>query len=450
MKYRKGRWSKSIKPLMAFADLTILICGVFLFEIQLSNYYSFIVYISIAWIIISLKNGFYEVDRQARVIQLFSLLFRQIVLFVIVLYAYMGFFKQPNVGRLALANYVVYVTVVVFSFKYLVFFLLKKFRVLLKGNGRTVIVIGDNSKTRQLIKIFKSKKEYGFDFKAKFSVKAQDFSIAKCLDYVVENGIDEIYFSVAELSNEEIKQLVDFSDNNLRTLKFIPDNKDIFAKNLKYEYYDYIPILSLRNIAVHEPINAFIKRSFDIVFSSLVILFVLSWLTPLMAILIKLESKGPTLFLQKRHGLDNREFFCFKYRSMAINKSTDDLHVKKNDMRVTKIGKFIRKTSLDEMPQFYNVFSGQMSVVGPRPHMISLSEVYMKKANRYMLRHSVKPGITGLAQVSGFRGEVEEDSDIINRVKYDIFYLENWSLLMDLGIILQTVLNLFKGEEKAY
>ncbi len=435
---------------MGLIDLTILVCGVFLFKIFLINHYVFIAYVSITWIIISLKNDFYEVERQAKVIQLFSLLFRQVLIFAVVLYAYIGFFKQPHLGRLALANYIIYVAVVVFAFKYLVFYLLKKFRVLLKGNGRSVIVIGDNAKTRQLIKIFKTKLDYGFKFKAKFSVRDKDFSLMKCLKYVVDNEIDEIYFSVAELSNEQIIHLVEFSDNNLRTLKFIPDNKDIFAKNLKYEYYDYIPILSLRKIALHEPINAFIKRVFDIVFSSMVILFILSWLTPLMALLIRIESKGPTLFLQKRHGLDNQEFYCFKYRSMAVNKSNGDLHVKKNDMRVTKIGKFIRRTSIDEMPQFYNVFFGQMSIVGPRPHMISLSEVYMKKANRYMLRHSVKPGITGLAQVSGFRGEIESDSDIINRVKYDIFYLENWSMLMDLGIIFQTVSNLFKGEEKAY
>jgi putative colanic acid biosynthesis UDP-glucose lipid carrier transferase len=435
---------------MTIIDLTVLICGVFLFEIYLTNHYLFIGYVTVAWVIIAVKNEFYEVERQTKLIQLFSLLIKQVLMFIIVLYAFIGFFKQPHVGRLALASYVAYATIVVFSFKYLVFFLLKKFRVLLKGNGRSVIVIGDNANTRQLIKIFKTKLDYGFKFKAKFSVRDKDFSLMKCLKYVVDNEIDEIYFSVAELSNEQIIHLVEFSDNNLRTLKFIPDNKDIFAKNLKYEYYDYIPILSLRKIALHEPINAFVKRTFDIVFSSFVILFILSWLTPLMALLIRMESKGPTLFLQKRHGLDNQEFYCFKYRSMAVNKSTSDLHVKKNDMRVTKIGKFIRKTSLDEMPQFYNVFFGQMSIVGPRPHMISLSEVYMKKANRYMLRHSVKPGITGLAQVSGFRGEIESDSDIINRVKYDIFYLENWSMLMDLGIIFQTVSNLFKGEEKAY
>ncbi|WP_291967289.1 exopolysaccharide biosynthesis polyprenyl glycosylphosphotransferase [Maribacter sp.] len=450
MKYKKGRWSKFIKPLMSLVDLAILIYGVSLFEIYLVNQYLFIGYVTLSWIIIAVKNGFYEVERQTRLIQLFSLLFKQVLMFIVVLYAFIGFFKQPHVGRIALASYVVYVTVVVFFFKYLSFFLLKKFRVLLKGNGRSVIVIGDNAKTRQLIKIFQTKLDYGLNFKEKFSVRDKNFSLMKCLEYVVENNIDEIYFSVAELSNDQITHLVNFAENNLRTLKFIPDNKDIFARNLKYEYYDYIPILSLRKIALHDSINAFIKRTFDIIFSSIVILLVLSWLTPLMAILIKLESKGPTLFLQKRHGLDNREFYCFKYRSMAVNRGNDALHVTKNDMRVTRIGRFIRKTSLDEMPQFYNVFFGQMSVVGPRPHMVSLSEVYMKKANRYMLRHSVKPGITGLAQVSGFRGEIEADTDIINRVKYDIFYLENWSLLLDLGIIIQTVTNLFKGEEKAY
>lgn len=435
---------------MLLIDLIIIVSGVFLFEIFLIKYYIFVGYVSLAWVIISLKNGFYDIERQTKLVQLISRIITQILLFLIVVYAYMGFFKQPHVGRLALANYILYVACVVFLFKISTFFLLQKFRAVLSGNGRSVVVIGDNAKTRQLIKFFREKPEYGYRFKKKFSLREKGFTLIKCLEYIIENDIDEIYFSVAELSNDQIINLVDFADNNLRTLKFIPDNKDIFSKNLKYEYYDYLPILSLRKIALDEPINAFLKRGFDILFAAFVFLFLLSWLTPLMAILIKLESKGPTLFVQKRHGLDNSEFYCFKYRSMATNKNTKDLHVKKNDARVTKIGKFIRRTSIDELPQFYNVLIGNMSVVGPRPHMISLSEVYMKKANRYMLRHSVKPGITGLAQVSGFRGEVESDSDIINRVKYDIFYIENWSFLLDLSIIFQTILNVFKGEDKAY
>lgn len=198
------------------------------------------------------------------------------------------------------------------------------------------------------------------------------------------------------------------------------------------------------------PINAFIKRTFDIVFSLLVIIGLLSWLTPILALLITLESKGPVFFRQSRNGIDNREFYCYKFRSMAPNKNADDIQATKNDMRITKIGRFIRKTSIDELPQFYNVLFGTMSVVGPRPHMVKHTNEYASSVDKYMVRHFVKPGITGLAQVRGYRGEVETESDIQNRIKFDIFYVENWSLFLDLKIMVQTVLNAFKGEEKAY
>ena len=243
---------------------------------------------------------------------------------------------------------------------------------------------------------------------------------------------------------------INFADNNLIALKFIPDNKNIFAKKLKFEYYDYIPVLSLRDIPLHSPINAFIKRSFDIVFSLVVILGLLSWLTPLLAIIITLESKGPVFFRQTRNGIDNREFYCYKFRSMAPNTYADHISATKNDMRVTKVGKFIRRTSIDELPQFYNVLFGTMSVVGPRPHMVKHTNEYSDRINKYMVRHFVKPGITGLAQVRGYRGEIEKHADIQNRIKFDVFYIENWSLFLDLKIILQTVINAFKGEAKAY
>jgi putative colanic acid biosynthesis UDP-glucose lipid carrier transferase len=168
-----------------------------------------------------------------------------------------------------------------------------------------------------------------------------------------------------------------------------------------------------------------------------------------MAILIKLESRGPLFFKQGRPGIDEKEFFCFKFRSMKINKTTES-EASKNDPRVTRIGRFIRKTSIDEMPQFLNVLLGDMSVVGPRPHLWSQNKAYGNKIKKYMVRHYVKPGITGLAQVRGFRGEIETDEDMINRIKYDVFYIENWSLILDLKIIAQTVINIFKGEEKAY
>jgi putative colanic acid biosynthesis UDP-glucose lipid carrier transferase len=175
----------------------------------------------------------------------------------------------------------------------------------------------------------------------------------------------------------------------------------------------------------------------------------LSWLAPILAVLIKLESRGPVFFKQGRPGIDEKEFFCYKFRSMKINQTTEQ-EASKNDPRVTKIGRFLRKSSLDEMPQFMNVLMGDMSVVGPRPHLWPQNKVYGNRIKKYMVRHYVKPGITGLAQVRGFRGEIETDEDMVNRIKYDVFYIENWSLLLDIKIIVQTVINIFKGEDKAY
>jgi len=193
------------------------------------------------------------------------------------------------------------------------------------------------------------------------------------------------------------------------------------------------------------------KRLFDICFSLFVCVFVLSWLLPILWILVKLESKGPLIFKQNREGLNGDNFICYKIRSMRMNeKSYNNIHTTKNDSRITKIGSFLRKTSMDELPQFFNVLLGDMSVVGPRPHIASLSIEYQKEVHDYLKRHIVKPGITGLAQVSGYRGEVKRKSDIKNRVRLDIFYIENWSFFLDLKIIIKTVLNVFKGEDKAY
>ena len=451
MIYKKGRYSSLIKPLFGFIDLVIITLAIFLFELNVSsNIYIFCLYISFSWIIIAVKNHFYEVQRHTKIIQIIPLLFRQITLFAIVLYAFIGFFKQSTISRLALGNYLLLVFLLISIFKFLTTFLLKKYRTVLRGNTRNIIVIGKNDKIRQLIKTFKRRSDFGYKFKAKFSVDDVGFSLERCFNYIIDNEIDEIYFSVAELSNKQINRLIDFADNNLRELKFIPDNKDVFSKKLKYEYYDYIPILSLRAIPLQEPVNTFFKRLFDILFSLFIIVFVLSWLTPILAVLIKIETKGPVFFKQSRNGFNYKEFDCYKFRSMTPNKDAHLFQATKGDLRITKMGAFLRKTSIDELPQFFNVLFGDMSVVGPRPHMVSHTNMYAERIDKFMVRHFVKPGITGLAQVSGFRGEIETEKDIINRVKFDIFYIENWSILLDAKIIYQTLINAIKGEEKAY
>ena len=450
MVFHQIKSSDIISAFFIILDLVLINSIAYLLPINLAEVVLFHLYISAAWIVIALITEFYIIYRYSKVTRVLRLIVRQFFFYFLILYAFIGFFKQPNMSRLALAQYVALVFVTISVLKFLNYYLLMSFREKVKADLRNVVVIGKNKKTAQLIQMFRDRVEYGFEFRKQFCPREDGFRLQECFDYILENNIDEIYCSVSELHNDEILEFVNFADNNLKTLKFLPDNKNIYTKKLTFEYYDYIPILSLRDIPLHQPFNAFIKRVFDIVFSLIVILGLLIWITPILALLIWLESRGPLFFMQKRTGLDNKEFYCYKFRSMAMNTRADQQQASKDDMRITRIGKFIRKTSIDELPQFYNVLFGYMSVVGPRPHMVKHTDEYALKVDKYMVRHFVKPGITGLAQVRGYRGEVREKSDIQNRIKFDIFYIENWSFLLDLKIIIQTILNMLKGEEKAY
>ena len=268
--------------------------------------------------------------------------------------------------------------------------------------------------------------------------------------YIEKEKVDEIYCSLSEILPRDVKAITKFADNNLKIVKFIPQENTILNKDLKRDFYGLAPVLEFRSIPLDDSYNLAFKRIFDIIFSVFVIFFIMSWLTPLLAILIKLESSGPVFFTQKRNGYSYQSFNCIKFRSMILNDKADIIQVSKADERITKIGKIMRQTSMDELPQFLNVLLGDMSVVGPRPHMLSHTEMYARKVDKFMVRHFVKPGITGLAQVSGFRGEIETDKDIIGRVKFDIYYIENWSLFLDLKIIIKTIIKAIKGDEKAY
>ncbi|WP_129715968.1 sugar transferase [Pedobacter sp. SYP-B3415] len=196
--------------------------------------------------------------------------------------------------------------------------------------------------------------------------------------------------------------------------------------------------------------NQIKKRIADVVISLLVIVFILSWLFPIIGILIKLQSRGPILFKQLRSGRDDVPFYCYKFRSMRVNGDSDVRQASKTDDRITPIGRFLRSTSLDEFPQFINVFLGDMSVVGPRPHMIRHTEHYKQLIHRFMVRHFLKPGITGWAQISGCRGETRQKEDMERRVQHDIWYLENWSSGLDMKIVLLTMLAVIKGDENAF
>ena len=417
------------------------------------NNLHFGVYQFVCWSIIAYFSEFYEVYRYTPPQQIAAMLVKQGVIFLLVVIAFFPFAKQTVFSGEATAKYMVVIFILITLFKFVLFYYLKKYRMVTGSNYRNAIIIGYTPDALRLKSFFEEKKEYGYRFSGFFSDNSVNSEVKGRIEdikpFVKENQIDEIYCSLNELNNDQLKDLVNFADITNKTIKFIPDTKEIFSKNLRIDYYEFFPVLSLRKTALHEPAAQVIKRAFDIAFSLLVIILVLSWLAPLLALLIKLESKGPVFFKQSRPGHNEKEFFCYKFRSMQINETTEQ-SVTRNDPRVTRIGKFIRKTSIDELPQFLNVLHGEMSVVGPRPHLWTQNNLYSSKIKKYMVRLYVKPGITGLAQVRGFRGEITNDEDMINRIKYDVFYIENWSLLLDFKIIIQTVVNIFMGEEKAY
>jgi putative colanic acid biosynthesis UDP-glucose lipid carrier transferase len=450
MRKKTGRYSGYIRPFSYVLDLTVINIMSAILLPDNFNLFSFHIFISIAWIILAYNTGFYEVYRYTKVIEIFGKIIKQLSIFFIVNFAYVGYFSKFS-DTSSIVQFICTSIVLISSAKLFIYYFLRKFRVVFGGNFRRVVIAGSGKTVEQLAVFFNDNPDYGYKLIRIFDLATnKKGQMEECFDFVIDEKIDEIYCSLSDLTNSDINKFIDFTDNNLKILKFLPDNKEILSRNLIFDYYDYIPIISLRNIPLDEITNKIIKRFFDIAFSLVIILAVLSWLTPILAILIKLESPGPIFFRQKRNGLNYHEFECYKFRSMTLNDIADLYQVSKNDPRITRIGKFIRKTSIDELPQFFNVFLGDMSVVGPRPHMVSHTEMYARRIDKFMVRHFIKPGITGLAQTKGFRGEVENDKDIIYRVKYDIFYLENWSILLDTKIIFLTIYNAIKGEEKAY
>lgn len=375
-------------------------------------------------------------------------------MFTLGYFAYFGIFREGQV----IHNQFLILSSIFLSisfFKFLSFFLLKKYRAL-GNNFRTTIVLGYDDAAKKIIKIFQSKANMGYKFLGFFANRnyknnAYLGKVNDVFEYVSTNEVDQIYCSISELSKDQIREINKFSIEKNITLKLIPDTNELYSKTQEVEFYeDTITVLNVKKLPFEFTENFYIKRVFDIFFSLFICVFLLSWLIPILWVFVKLESKGPLIFKQEREGLNGDKFVCYKFRSMKINDLSDQVHATKNDERVTKIGAFLRKTSMDELPQFFNVLLGDMSVVGPRPHLESFSVEYQKEVDDYLKRHIVKPGITGLAQVSGYRGEIRKKLDIKNRIRLDIFYIENWSFFLDIKIIIKTVSNVFKGEEKAY
>ena len=447
------RYSHLIPSLSLVIDLLLINAVVIVVhDIEYLNK-SFLLFANLFWIVSTQLTNYYKVSRQNSIFRMFSLTAIQAVVFILGFFSYFSIFREGDVVH----NQFKILTSILLGaafLKLLIFYALKHYRAV-GMNYSNVVLIGYDETSKKIIQLFKNKTNLGYHFQGFFTNKVLEHNdylgnIEQSYNYVKNNNIDELFCSVSSLNNKQIKELTKFANKNAIVLKLIPEANELYSKNVNAEYYDNTLILNVKRLPLEIWENRFVKRSFDIVFSFFVLVFIMSWLIPLLWLVIKLESKGPVLFKQEREGIGGNKFTCYKFRSMKLNKMSDSIHATKNDERVTRIGSFMRKTSIDELPQFFNVLKGDMSIVGPRPHMSNLSVEYQKEIDNYMERHTVRPGITGLAQISGYRGEVKKKSDIKNRIRLDIFYIENWSFFLDLKIIMQTVFNVFKGEEKAY
>lgn len=319
-----------------------------------------------------------------------------------------------------------------------------------------IIIIGTNATARRLQDELESDAGYGYKVMGFFDdIASPNFSgnyiggFEMIDSFVKENHIDEIYYAISGEKENELRTVIKISDDNVIPFYYVPQLSRYINRQFDMNKIGVIPVLSLRNNPLKRYVNRCIKRTFDIAFSSVALLFSPIIFIPVAAA-IKISSPGPVFFKQKRTGYRGNDFYCYKFRTMKVNADSDKIQAQKDDPRKTRVGDFLRKTSIDELPQFINVFLGDMSVVGPRPHMLKHTEDYSKLIDKYMVRHAIKPGITGWAQVNGYRGLTEELWQMEKRVEYDVWYIENWSFLLDLKIIVRTVLNALQGEKNAF
>ena len=451
------RYSRYLKSIIILLDL-LVIAGVFVLyffntsrdlihdqEIWYETSFPLLLVISF-WILLSGRTKIYNISRNLTYILFVERIIIHFLLFIIGLVLIRKVSGNQFFGS-ELTWLSLYLFVFIFLLKSTVYFLIRYIRAM-GVNHRNVMFLSENNSTDVLKKTIEERKDFGYKI---FSYNSSEVNTEELVDFWKKNGIHTLFIPTENsFSNETEDKLFRLAEANKVHISLIPN----ISKN-NFFFYDlgYIqtqPILTQAKYPLDYYSNFLLKRTFDIIFSVLVLLFICSWLFPIIAILIKKSSKGPVFFIQKRYGFHEEVFNCFKFRTMVVNEDSASKTTSVNDKRITKIGKFLRKTSLDEMPQFINVLKGEMSIVGPRPHMLAVDNYYKPKIGRYTLRSLANPGITGLAQVNGLRGDSGDvEIEMNKRILADAFYIRNWSFILDIVIILKTILLVIKGDKNA-
>lgn len=446
--------NKYLLPLNLLGEL-IIITFCLKFGYNNYTYVDIFIFSVLSWVLGSFLSKSYYINRKPGVLINSFNLTKLFVIYFLVNFFYVEII-HPNTYNHAHSIYLGVLTYLALLTWRFTVFLLQKNKLRYSKEKTNAVIVGISVNSIHFKEFVEKKPEYGIKILGFFSNKPNDKvnllgTKDDLFDYCKKNQVHEIICASDKVSNEHLNSIIEFAENNLIKIKIIPETGVLSGGNFDLNYLEHIPILDIKKNPFDEVSNQFLKRLFDILFSLCVILFVLSWLIPILAILIKLSSKGPVFFTQERTGLRNKSFKCFKLRSMRVNSLSNLKQAEKGDARITKLGAFMRKTSLDELPQFFNVLIGNMSIVGPRPHMVKHTEEYSQLVDKYMLRHLVKPGITGLSQVMGYRGETQHDLYLMKmRVRMDRFYIENWSFYLDLKIIYLTILSMFRKNQNAY
>lgn len=405
-------------------------------------------FLNVGWVLIFFSSGLHDINREKGLIVYLNKVLFSIIIHLAVVFAFWFFARSEMYSRQHLFYFFLAFSLSIVGWRVLWHFFIRYSRT--KGyNVRSFVVVGDSEGASELVEHFRFNPGIGYRYLRSFHQDDQSL-INQVREYAKTNGVDVIFCNLQSLTEGEVKHLVDFAENNLIKIKLVSQFIKLGNRDLSIQKYGEIPVININAIPLDNWVNQLIKRAFDIIFSSLVIVFLLSWLYPIIALFIRYESSGPVIFKQERNGKKNQKFYCWKFRTMIINPDSEEKQATKDDARVTRVGSILRRSSLDELPQFINVFLGDMSVVGPRPHPIKLNEQFQPKIDRFVQRHAVKPGITGLAQAKGFRGETSIFSDMSGRVRLDRFYVKNWSLILDFKIIVLTVISILKGSENAY
>ena len=423
---------------------------------ELRNY---AIYINLSWMVISLFLHLYDLNKLDTFEVTIGRLVQSTILNALLVAVLTVFTNQFTVSYFLLAISFTIFFVSAFIWRGVIYTLNRLIR-FPSATRPKAIILGASQNSMELYQILQQYHIYGYKIDGFFENEYNNGhqadvhylgEIAKAKDYARNHEINEIYYALPLSDTQTLNEWISFCDDNLIRLRFVPDFQSLFNKRVTLEYYGTIPIMPLREEPLMNTFNRLVKRTFDVVFSLFVITFLLSWLMPLVSLLILLDSKGSIFYLQNRSGENYRIFKILKFRTMTtIDKDEDFVQAKKDDPRITRVGKWIRKFNIDELPQFFNVLIGDMSIVGPRPHPLKLNDEFKKIISKYMIRHFVKPGITGFAQVKGFRGETSDPVLMEKRILADNFYVENWSFLLDMKIIFLTGYNIIRGEEHAY